>query len=94
MGVTRSADRGRCNEKHKSDNYKEGPNLLPNPGLEQLSANGLPEGWKRRDYGGRPANQSAEWTSVNGEGNVHGGEKAVRCTSRGDADTSLYVNVQ
>ena len=81
-------------KKHKLDNYKDGPNLLPNPGLEQLSANGLPEGWRRRDYGGRAANQSAEWTSVNGEGNVHGGEKAVRCSSPGDADTSLYVNVQ
>jgi putative membrane-bound dehydrogenase-like protein len=78
-------------KKHKADNYKEGPNLLPNPGLEVTGTNGLPEGWRRRDYGGRRANQEAEWTVVT---NAHSGERAVRCISRGDADTSLYANVQ
>jgi putative membrane-bound dehydrogenase-like protein len=81
-------------KKHKAENYQEGPNLLPNPGLETLGANGLPEGWKRRDYAGRLANEGAEWTVVTGAGNVHSGERAVRCISRGDADTSLYADVE
>jgi cytochrome c551/c552 len=81
-------------KKHKADNYKEGPNLLPNPGLETLGPDGLPEGWKRRDYGGRPAHESAEWTVVTGAGNAHGGERALRCSTRGDADTSFYTEVE
>jgi putative membrane-bound dehydrogenase-like protein len=81
-------------KKHKADNYKEGPNLLPNPGLETVGADGLPEGWKRRNYGNSPGTQGAEWTVVNGAGNVHGGERALRCITRSDADTSFYANVE
>ena len=73
--------------------YKEGPNLLPNPGFEVLGSDGLPEGWKRRDYGGREANKTAEWKVVSEPGQVHGGKNAVRCLTRGDADTSLYADV-
>ena len=46
--------------------------LLPNPGLEIIAENGLPEGWKRRDYGNRPANRDAKWETVSGKENVHG----------------------
>ena len=73
--------------------YKEGPNLLPNPGFEVLGSDGLPEGWKRRDYGGREANKTAEWKVVSGDGQFHGGKQAVRCITRGDADTSLHADV-
>ncbi|MBL9125997.1 MAG: c-type cytochrome, partial [Verrucomicrobiales bacterium] len=74
--------------------HREGPNLLPNAGLETLAADGLPEGWKRRDYGGRRSNASAAWESVSGTGNVHGGNRAVRCVATGgEADTSLYADV-
>jgi putative membrane-bound dehydrogenase-like protein len=82
-----------CVKKHKADNYKEGPNLLPNPDFEITGADGLPEGWKRRDYGGRAANREAAWTVVHGDNDVHGGKNAVRCVTRGDADTSLYADV-
>ena len=81
-------------KKHKTDAYKEGPNLLPNPGFEIVGANGLPEGWKRRDYAGLPGNAGAEWTLVTGTGNQHGGERAVRCITRDNADTSLYADVE
>lgn len=80
-------------KKHHAELYKDGPNLLPNPGLETIAANGLPEGWKRRDYGNRPANEGAKWEVVSGTGNTHSGEHAVRCVARGDADTSLYADV-
>jgi putative membrane-bound dehydrogenase-like protein len=81
-------------KKHKTDAYKEGPNLLPNPGLETVGADGLPEGWKRRDYAGLPGNTSAEWTVVTGAGNVHSGERALRCITRDNADTSFYADVE
>ena len=74
--------------------FQEGPNLLPNGGLEQLAADGLPEGWKRRDYGDRAANASAHWESVSGPGQSHSGSRAVRCVSQGgEADTSLHAEV-
>jgi mono/diheme cytochrome c family protein len=80
-------------KKHKALNYKEGPNLLPNPGFELLGADGLPEGWKRRDYGRQPGNAAAEWTVLSGAGNVHSGEHSVRCITRDNADTSLFATV-
>lgn len=79
---------------HQADIYKEGPNLLPNPGFETVGTDGLPTGWKRRDYGNREANKSAEWTVASGEKNFHTGNNAVRCITRGDADTSLYADVE
>ena len=81
-------------KKHKAEAFKEGPNLLPNAGFETAGADGLPEGWKRRDYGGRPANTGAEWTTVSDAGQFKSGAKAVRCVTTGDADTSLYVEVE
>ncbi|MST00861.1 MAG: c-type cytochrome [Pedosphaera sp.] len=79
--------------KHKAEAYKEGPNLLPNPGFEIVNANGLPEGWKRRDYGDREANKIAEWKIVSGTNQFHSGKHALRCSTRGDADTSLHADV-
>lgn len=78
---------------HKVEAFKEGPNLLPNPGFEKLAEDGMPEGWKRRDYGTKPGNPGAEWTVVSGEGKVHSGEHAVRVITRDDADTSLHADV-
>jgi putative membrane-bound dehydrogenase-like protein len=80
-------------KKHHAQPYQEGPNLLPNPGFEEVSADGLPQGWKRRDYGNRPSNETAKWEIVSGEGKVHAGKNAVRCITFGDADTSFYANV-
>jgi len=80
-------------KKHHAQTYKEGPNLLPNPGFEVIGADGLPEGWKRRDYGRREGNDTAKWEVVNGTGKVHGGEHAVRCIATADADTSLFADV-
>ncbi|HEY3898763.1 MAG TPA: PVC-type heme-binding CxxCH protein [Chthoniobacter sp.] len=79
--------------KHKVETFKEGPNLLPNPGFENLAADGLPEGWTRRDYGAKPGNENAEWKVVSGEGLVHSGQHAVRVITRADADTSLHADV-
>lgn len=83
-------------KKHGANAYKEGPNLLVNGDLEKLGADGLPEGWKRRDYGGPShleGNKGAEWKAVTGPGQSHGGKTAVRCITRADADTSLYQEV-
>ncbi len=78
---------------HGAELHREGPNLLPNPGFEVVGSDGLPEGWKRRDYGNRPANQGAEWKVVSDEKQFHGGKQGVRCITRGDADTSLHADV-
>jgi len=79
--------------KHKVEAFKEGPNLLPNPGFENIAADGLPEGWARRDYGTKPGNAGADWKVVSGEGMVHGGVHAVRVITHDDADTSLHADV-
>lgn len=77
--------------KHNALAFKEGPNLLPNPGFEVVGADGLPEGWKRRDYGDREANDQAEWKVI--DTGAHNGTKALRCITRGEADTSLFAQV-
>ncbi|MEP6667804.1 MAG: PVC-type heme-binding CxxCH protein, partial [Chthoniobacter sp.] len=79
--------------RHKVEAFKEGPNLLPNPGFENLAADGLPEGWARRDYGKKPGNENADWKVVSGEGMVHSGAHAVRVITHDDADTSLHADV-
>lgn len=80
-------------KKHQVEVFKEGPNLLPNPGFEIVTAEGLPEGWKRRDYGKKPGNEKAEWKVVSGNGNTHGGKNAMRVITRDDADTSFHADV-
>ncbi len=75
--------------KHKALNYKEGPNLLPNPGFEEPIA----ETWKRRDYGNRPGNQGAQWGFVTDPKMVHSGKRAMRCITRDEADTSCFADV-
>lgn len=82
--------------KHGTSAFKEGPNLLTNAGLEELDASGQPVGWQRRDYGGpskAAGNSGAEWKIVTGEGQAHGGQRALRCSTRADADTSYFQNV-
>jgi putative membrane-bound dehydrogenase-like protein len=78
---------------HGASLYREGPNLLPNPSFEVIGADGLPQGWKRRDYGGREGNTTAEWKIAQAEKEAHGGQKAVRVTTQSDADTSLFADV-
>lgn len=80
-------------KKHGVSAFKEGPNLLPNPGLETVGSDGLPEGWKRRDYGNKPGNTGAEWKVVSGEGMTHSGLHALRCITRADGDTSFFADV-
>ena len=78
---------------HGATLYREGPNLLPNPGFEITGANGLPDGWTRRDYGTREGNTTAAWSLVSTPKEIHGGQQALRVSTRGDADTSLHANV-
>ena len=78
---------------HGATLYREGPNLLPNPGFEIAGANGLPAGWTRRDYGTREGNTTAAWSLVSTPKEIHGGQQALRVSTRGDADTSLHANV-
>ena len=78
--------------KHEAILFKEGPNLLPNPGFEVVGDKGLPEGWTRRDYGNPTGNAGAQWEVVSGK--AHSGERALRCISRDQADTSLFADVK
>ena len=78
---------------HGAGFYREGPNLLPNPGFETLGDDDLPVGWKRRDYGTREANTTAAWSKAGTEREFHGGKFALRVVTTGDADTSFYADV-
>jgi putative membrane-bound dehydrogenase-like protein len=85
-------------KKHGASAYTDGPNLLPNPSFETISADGFPEGWKRRDYMKGQRAGEAEWKIVTGPDNVHGGERALRCIGRPKlpattVDTSFFADV-
>ncbi len=76
-------------KKHKALNFKEGPNLLPNPGFEEPIA----QTWEHRDYGKRPGNKTAEWGIVTDPKMIHSGKQAMRVVTREDADTSYFADV-
>ncbi|TLD68618.1 c-type cytochrome [Phragmitibacter flavus] len=80
---------------HDAVPWKEGPNLLPNPGFDKLAANGLPEGWTRRDYdySKPPGNATAEWSIVKENGQFHAASPGFRCITRDSADTSFFADV-
>ncbi len=78
---------------HGAGLYREGSNLLPNPGFEEIGADNLPVGWKRRDYGEREANTTAAWSMAGTEREFHGGKFALRVTTTGAADTSFHADV-
>ena len=78
---------------HGAGLYREGPNLLPNPGFEEIGADKLPVGWKRRDYGDREANTTAAWSMAGTEREFHGGKFALRVITTGGADTSFHADV-
>lgn len=79
-------------KKHQTQVYVEGPNLLPNPGFEEV-AGALPTGWQRRDYGGAPGNKGAKWDVVSDPAMVHSGKHAVRGITRDNGDTSFFADV-
>jgi putative membrane-bound dehydrogenase-like protein len=81
-------------KKHKALNYKEGPNILPNAGFEEVAEGAkTPTGWKQRDYGTKPSNAGAEWSIVTDEKMVHSGRQAFRVITRDEADTSFFADV-
>ncbi len=81
-------------KKHQALNYKEGPNLLPNPGFEEVVAGSkTPTGWKLRYYGSKPGNAGAEWGIVTDEKMVHSGKNGFRVITRDEADTSFFADV-
>jgi putative membrane-bound dehydrogenase-like protein len=82
-------------KKHKTAVYVEGPNLLPNPGFEEVADDKkTPIGWKRRDYGARVGNKDANWGIVIDPKNVRSGKHAMRAITRGEADTSFFADVE
>ncbi len=82
-------------KKHKTATYVEGPNLLPNPGFEEVGADKkTPLGWKRRDYGQRAGNKDANWGVVIDPKNVRSGKHAMRAITRAEADTSFFADVE
>jgi len=81
---------------HDAELYTEGPNLLPNHGLEEIGADGFPVAWRRLDYGGeakKQGNEGAEWSVISGEGMVKSGKNVFCCITRAPADTSFYTDV-
>jgi len=78
---------------HGASLFREGPNLVPNPGFETAGADGLPPGWTRRDNGSRPGNAGAEWNVVAADAPPRSGARALRVITRADADTSLFTEV-
>jgi putative membrane-bound dehydrogenase-like protein len=76
-------------KKHGALNFKEGPNLLPNPGFEEPIA----QTWQQRDYGKKPGNAGAEWKIVTDPKMIHSGKQAMRVVTRDDADTSFFADV-
>ncbi len=81
-------------KKHRALTYKEGPNLLPNPGFEELAADKkTPVGWALRNYGQRPGNDTAQWGIVIDEKMVHSGKHGFRVITRDEADTSFFADV-
>jgi putative membrane-bound dehydrogenase-like protein len=81
-------------KKHKALNYKEGPNLLPNPGFEELAADKkTPVGWAHREYGKAPGNAGAQWGIVIDKKMVHSGKHGFRVITRDNADTSFFADV-
>jgi putative membrane-bound dehydrogenase-like protein len=81
-------------KKHKTAVYVEGPNLLPNPGFEDVADDKkTPLGWKRRDYGTRAGNKDANWGIVIDPKNVRSGKHAMRAITRAEADTSFFADV-
>ena len=82
-------------KKHKTAVYVEGPNLLPNPGFEEVADDKkTPLGWKRRDYGQRAGNKDANWGIVIDPKNVRSGKHAMRAITRAEADTSFFADVE
>jgi putative membrane-bound dehydrogenase-like protein len=81
-------------KKHQTAVYVEGPNLLPNPGFEEVADDKkTPIGWKRRDYGQRAGNKDANWGIVIDPKNVRSGKHAMRAITRAEADTSFFADV-
>jgi cytochrome c551/c552 len=79
--------------RHNVPLYHEGPNLLPNPSLETVGADGLPEGWKRRDYNPQSRGDAVRWESVSGDKDRHSGTRAIRAVADDRVDTSLHADV-
>jgi len=84
-------------KKHNAEIHREGPNLLPNPGFEEVGPDGFPIGWKRRDYMRGDRSAEAEWALVKGEGKARSGEAAMRIIARSKnnqaIDTSFFADV-
>jgi putative membrane-bound dehydrogenase-like protein len=80
-------------KRHSTQTYTEGPNLLPNAGLETLGASGFPEGWERRDYGKNSGPEFATWKTTNGKGAIHSGEHALMVSASERVDTSFHADV-
>ncbi|MBL9117194.1 MAG: c-type cytochrome [Verrucomicrobiaceae bacterium] len=80
-------------KRHEVSAFKEGPNLLVNAGFEETK-DGIPVGWKRRDYNGpskKQGNEGAQWAIVTSS--THSGKHALRCITRDEADTSFFQDV-
>lgn len=81
-------------KRHNTQIHTEGPNLLPNPGLETLAANGLPEGWQRRDYNPKSGPGFANWESVAAKNTYHNGARGLRVTASEAVDTSFHAVIE
>jgi putative membrane-bound dehydrogenase-like protein len=80
-------------KRHSTPTYNEGPNLLTNADLETLNNDGLPEGWKRRDYNPKSGPEFAVWKVSTNSVAVHSGKRALSVTANDPVDTSFHLDV-
>ena len=80
-------------KRHNAVPFTEGPNLLVNSGLELAGGDGLPEGWKRRDYNNASRGDSVRWFSNSDKKSAHSGERCITAVAAQAVDSSVFCDV-
>ena len=80
-------------KRHNAIPFTEGQNLLSNPGLELAGSDGLPEGWKRRDYNNASRGDAVKWSHTTDKKSAHSGERCIQAVATQPVDSSIYCEV-
>ena len=73
---------------HGAGGWVEGDNLVTNESFEQVAADGLPSGWRRRHYSGTAEHRVDETVARSGDRSL-----MLEGTGRG-ADTSVHIDLE
>jgi putative membrane-bound dehydrogenase-like protein len=80
-------------KRHGAVPFTEGQNLLSNPGLELTGNDGMPVGWKRRDYNAASRGDAVKWSHHFDSKSAHSGERFVRVEAQQPVDSSIFCEV-